>query len=64
MNINGKNYLSTIKNQIDIPIITNVKEGLHPYLDMELKVSRIYSLVSDKDVFKESFDPTNILYFG
>lgn len=63
MNINGKDYLSTIKNQIDIPIITNVKEGLHPYLDMELKVSRIYGLVTDKDVFKESFDPTNVLYF-
>ncbi|MEC9484953.1 MAG: nucleotidyltransferase [Candidatus Izemoplasma sp.] len=64
MNKVGKEYLSQIKHDLEIPLITNVKEGIHPYLDHELKVSRIYSLASDKDVFKMEFDPTINLYIN
>lgn len=53
MNTIGKNYLSSIKKTISIPIYSKVKEGLHPYLDHELKVSRIYSLGIKEDLFKK-----------
>lgn len=62
MNTTGKDYLSTIKKKMTVPLVTNVKENIHPYLDFELKVSKIISLVSDKDIFKEEFNPRNVLY--
>ena len=63
MNEKGRTYLNQVKNDIDIPIITNVKEGIHPYLDIELRVSKIYSLASDKDTFKMEFNPKLNLRF-
>ncbi len=62
MNETGKAYLSQIKHDLTVPLVTNAKEGIHPYLDHELKVSQIYTLASDKDVFKMEFDPTINLY--
>lgn len=63
MNDIGKSYLSTIKKDFPIPIISKVKEGIHPYLDLELKASKVYSLVSNKDIFKEEFQPLIYLRF-
>jgi hypothetical protein len=57
MNDKGKDYLNVIKKNDSINIISKVKEGIHPYLDMELRASKVYSLVSDKDIFKEEFKP-------
>lgn len=55
MNESGKNYLNKIKKEIKVPLISKVKEGIHPYLDHELKVSKVYSLGLGKDIFKEEF---------
>ena len=57
MNEAGKKYLNSIKKDLSIPLISKVTENIHPYLDTELKVSMLYSLVSDRDVFKEEFHP-------
>jgi len=57
MNDTGKEYLNLIKKDVNVPIISKVTENIHPYLDTELKVSMIYSLVSDRDIFKEEFYP-------
>lgn len=57
MNDSGKKLLSSIKRDISIPLITKIKEEKHPYLEQELLVSKVYSLVSDRDVFKEEFKP-------
>ena len=62
MNQQGKAYLNHIKHDISIPIISKVKEGLHPYLDMELRVSKIYGIASDIDSFKEEFKPLINMY--
>jgi predicted nucleotidyltransferase len=56
MNDSGKNYLHQIKKEISIPLISKVKEGIHPYLDHELQVSKIYSLGLKKDIFKQEFE--------
>lgn len=57
MNNIGKDYLNVVKKNENINIISKVKEGIHPYLDIELRASKVYSLVSDKDIFKEEFKP-------
>lgn len=57
MNDTGKEYLNLIKKDVNVPIISKVTENIHPYLDTELKISMIYSLVSDRDIFKEEFYP-------
>ena len=57
MNDTGKSYLNSVKKDLTIPLISKVTENIHPYLDTELKVSMIYSLVSDRDIFKEEFNP-------
>ncbi len=53
MNDTGKGYLNKIKKEIEVPLISKVKEGIHPYLDHELQVSKVYSLGLQKDIFKE-----------
>lgn len=63
MNDTGKNLLNEIKKDMEIPIISKVTEGIHPYLDHELKVSKIYSLVSDVNVFEEEFFPVIYMHF-
>lgn len=55
MNEQGKEYLSLIKKELTIPLISKVKEGIHPYLDHELKVSKVYSLGLKKDIFNQEF---------
>lgn len=57
MNNQGQRFLHTIKHTIDVPLYTKIKEGLHPYLDIELRVSKIYSLASDLNIYLEEFKP-------
>lgn len=63
MNDSGKNYLNIVKKGLTVPLISKVSENIHPYLDAELKVSMLYSLVSDRDIFKEEFHPVIYLHF-
>ena len=46
-NTNGQKYLNKIKKEIDIPIITKYKDIKNEVLDLELKVSIIYGLISN-----------------
>ncbi len=64
MNETGKSFLNTIKKDFSPPIISKVKEGIHPYLDIELRASKVYSLVSKQDIFKEEFKPLIYLRFN
>ncbi|MCK5761583.1 MAG: nucleotidyltransferase family protein [Candidatus Izimaplasma sp.] len=63
MNSNGQNYLNIIKKDLEIPLISKISDKKHPYLEMELTCSKIYSMASDKDVFKEEFKPLIFLHF-
>lgn len=51
-NKKGQNYLSTIKKEINVPILTNFK----PILNYELQVSKIYSLITDNDILKKELN--------
>ena len=52
-NKKGQNYLNSIKKQINLPIITNFTKEL----EYELKVSKIYSLITNNDFNKELKGP-------
>lgn len=56
MNNIGQLYLNKIKKQIDIPLIVKVKEGMHRDLDLEINVSRFYSLVYKKNITPKEFE--------
>ena len=51
----GKDYLSKIKKQINIPLITGYKKNISKILDIELRITKIYSLVTNKNVIKEEY---------
>jgi predicted nucleotidyltransferase len=61
MNTKGQAYLSQIKKDLTVPLITKIKNKKHPYLEHELRASKVYSMVSDKDVFQMEFDPLIIV---
>jgi len=44
----GKDYLNNIKNDIDIPIITNINKDNIDLLNIELRVDNIYNLITDR----------------
>lgn len=56
MNDIGRKYLNTIKKELDIPLISKVKEGICKELDLEIRISRFYSLVSNKNIHKKEFE--------
>lgn len=47
----GKTYLNTIKK--DVSIFTNIKEGLHPILDIELKITKILDMIYSSSTLNE-----------
>ena len=51
----GKEYLNKIKKQINIPLITGYKKNISKVLDIELRITKIYSLVTNKDLIKEEY---------
>lgn len=51
----GKEYLSKIKKQIDIPLITGYKKNISKILDIELRITKIYSLVTNNNLIKEEY---------
>jgi len=55
MNEIGRQHLHEIKHDLTIPLLSKVTDGIHPYLDIELRTSRVYSLVSGKDIYKQEF---------
>ena len=51
----GKEYLNKIKKQINIPLLTGYKKNISKILDIELRITKIYSLVTNKDLIKEEY---------
>ena len=56
----GQEYLSKIKKNITIPIITGYKKNISKILDIELRVTKIYSLVA-VDISKKEYDKKPII---
>ena len=52
---NGKKYLNKIKKSIDVPLITGYKKNISKILDIELKITKIYSLVTNSNLINEEY---------
>ena len=50
---NGKEYLNKIKKDINVPLITGYKKNVSKILDIELRITKIYSLLTDSNLIKE-----------
>lgn len=50
MNDRGQKYLNTIKKNLEKKLVTNLKQHHHPALDLEIKATRLLSLL-DHDIY-------------
>ena len=51
---NGKRYLNKIKKDIEVPIITRYKKGISKVFDIELRITKIYDIITkNNEVDKE-----------
>ena len=53
-NEKGKNYLNSIKKDINLPIITNYKKG-YKMLDYEMEVTSVYNIVMNKKLNRSEY---------
>ena len=51
----GQEYLSKIKKNITIPIITGYKKNISKVLDIEYRVTKIYSLFISSSLIKKEY---------
>ncbi len=49
-NTRGKEYLNSIKKNIKVPIITNIKKNNEDLLKIEIRTEKIYSLITNSDI--------------
>lgn len=57
----GQIYLNKIKKEITIPIITNYKKNISKVLDIELRITKIYSLITDINLIKREYQTKPII---
>lgn len=61
-NMKGKLYLNNIKRNINIPLVSNYKPNIDKNLDIEFKVTKIYSLiVKDNTLIKKELNKPIII---
>ena len=60
-NKTGQKYLNKIKKELDLPIITHYKPNFSKLLDIELKVTSIYSLPLNNDLIKKEYNHNPII---
>lgn len=53
----GRQHLNHLKQTTDLPLLTKIKEGIHPHLDLEIRASKVYAIAADHDVFSREFQP-------
>ena len=54
-NERGKKYLNKIKKTLDLPIVIGYKKNISKILDIELRITKIYSLVASPSLVKEEY---------
>ena len=60
MNQKGQNYLKTIKKTCDYHLVTNLSSYTHPALSLEIKSSKLLSLI-DKQIIEKEFQNIPII---
>ena len=54
-NKKGQKYLKEVKNNINIPIITGYKKNISKVLDIEFRITKIYSLITSNDLVTKEY---------
>ncbi len=49
-NDKGKDYLNSIKKNVKVPIITNIKKKDEELLEINIRTEKIYSLITNGDL--------------
>lgn len=52
---NGKNYINKIKKELDVPLITGYKKNISKVLDIELRTTKIYTLIIGNELLLEEY---------
>ena len=60
-NSKGKKYLNKIKKDIKVPLITSYKKNISKILDIEFRITKIYSLVTDSSLIKREYQKKPII---
>ncbi len=60
-NKKGQKYLNKIKKQIKIPLITGYKKNTSKILDIELRVTKIYSLTNNSNLVNKEYNKKPII---
>ena len=58
----GREYLSKVKKEIEIPIISKISRTKDPMLEFEINTTKIYAITSSNDLIKNEY--TNHLNKG
>lgn len=61
MNARGQDHLNTIKKNLDLPLITKIARERDAFLDMELRITKLYDLVHQQPFFDQEFAPVLIV---
>ena len=51
----GQEYLNKIKKELPIPLVMGYKKNISKALDIELRATKIYSLVTDMTLIKREY---------
>lgn len=54
-NTKGKEYLNKIKKELEVPLVVGYKKNISKVLDIELRITKIYSLVVDKNLIIQEY---------
>lgn len=52
---NSKHYLNKIKKELDVPLITGYKKNISKVLDIELRTTKIYTLIIGNELLLEEY---------
>ena len=55
-NSKGKEYLNTIKKELDLPLISKITREKDPMLELEIETTKIYDIVSKENLSQKEFE--------
>ncbi len=58
---NGKKYLNKIKKDIKVPIITRYKKEISKELDIELRITKVYNIVTNNNEIDKEYNSIPII---
>lgn len=58
---NGKKYLNKIKKDIEVPIITRYKKEISKVLDIELRITKVYNMVTNNNEISKEYKSIPII---